>query len=192
MINIVAIISSLIWPSFFCYFVNSTTDHVLRLGTTAYSLNWFEHPVEMQKYIVLMISRSHAKIQFSGLGLIPCTLEAFGKVCFFVVHSNTNCVIIFFFVFKLLDFSHCSLWDQPVQFMWFSDNYRCIKQQFGLLFNSKFIYALNPRLKIDISQRTPKLFFNFCMCFVTHLSDPGPRLGLYTCTIGAICISTRS
>lgn len=87
-INVVAITCSLIWPSFFCYFSNLTTDNVLRLGNTVYDLSWFDHPIAMQKYIILMIARSHERIDFSGLGLIPCSLEAFGKVWFFCFHYH--------------------------------------------------------------------------------------------------------
>lgn len=79
--NLIGIVISLVLPSIFCYFANLATDRVLNIANTAYGLNWFDHPVEMQKFIVLMIARSHERIEFNGFGLVLCTLETLGKVC---------------------------------------------------------------------------------------------------------------
>lgn len=78
--DVISIICSLIWPSFFCYFANSATDRVSSVGNTVYGLSWFDQPVQMQKYVILMVARSQERVQFSGLGLISCSMEAFGKV----------------------------------------------------------------------------------------------------------------
>lgn len=72
---------SLFWAWFFCYFANLATERVSIIGDTVYGLNWFNQPIDMQKYMILMILRSHERINFFGLGMIPCSLEAFGKVC---------------------------------------------------------------------------------------------------------------
>lgn len=79
--NIIGIVCTLIWPTCFSYFANLATDRVLKNGDIAYALNWYDHPIELQKYVILMIARSHERNVFTGYGLILCSLEAYGKVC---------------------------------------------------------------------------------------------------------------
>lgn len=74
-------VSSLVWPTLFSYFANLVTDRVLAIGDSVYSLNWYDQPVGIQKYIVLMVVRSQERVQFTGLSLISCSIEVFGKVC---------------------------------------------------------------------------------------------------------------
>lgn len=103
---------SLMWVSFFCYFANSVADHVSENADIAYGLNWFDHPVAMQKYVILIIVRANERIEFSGFGLITCSMEMFEEVCIFlfrnmealIVHSNT---ILFWSLFQLFK-SACS------------------------------------------------------------------------------------
>lgn len=78
--RMVCVLCGLIWPSLYCYYATSTVDRVSSVGESVYDLNWFEYPLEMQKIVALMIARSQKSGQFSGLNLIYCTLEAFGKV----------------------------------------------------------------------------------------------------------------
>lgn len=78
--DVLCVVCSLMWPFLFCYFANLATDCVAAIGYVAYSLNWFEHPVEMQKYLLLIVARSHERVHFTGLHLIECSIEVFGKV----------------------------------------------------------------------------------------------------------------
>lgn len=77
----IAIVCSFLWPILFCYFANSVTDRVSAISYTVYDMNWYDQPVKMQKYVILMIARTHERIRFSGLGLIACSIEVFGEVC---------------------------------------------------------------------------------------------------------------
>lgn len=79
--DFLGILCSLMWPSIFCYFADWTTERISKMGDTVYGFNWFDQPVKMQKFMILMIARSQERIYFSGLGLVTCSLEAFGKVC---------------------------------------------------------------------------------------------------------------
>lgn len=72
--------AGMMWPYLFCHFANLTTDRVLAIGNVIYDLNWIDYPVNMRKYIILLIARSQQPIIFSGLYLFPCTLEVFGLV----------------------------------------------------------------------------------------------------------------
>lgn len=79
-IDIGGVVCSLMWVSFFCHFGNSASDHVSDIGDIAYGLNWYEHPVEMQKYLILIIARSNECVEFSGFQLVACSMEMFGNV----------------------------------------------------------------------------------------------------------------
>lgn len=72
--------SGLFWPFLFCYFANLTTDHVSAISNAVYDLNWFDYPVKIQKYFILIFVRSQKPIEFTGLKIIPCSLGMFGKV----------------------------------------------------------------------------------------------------------------
>lgn len=79
-IDILAVCCALLWLVFFCRFGNLAADRVSAIGDAAYDLNWFDYPVGLQKYLILTIARSNRRVQFSGLQLIPCSIEMFGKV----------------------------------------------------------------------------------------------------------------
>lgn len=53
------------------------------IGDAAYDSNWYDFPLELRKYIFLMIVRSQKPIDFTGFGIIHCSLENFGKVSLF-------------------------------------------------------------------------------------------------------------
>lgn len=68
------------WPFLFCYYATVATFRISYIGITAYEADWFFYPPEFQKYMVLVIARSHELIFFTGFGLIRCTLEIFGRI----------------------------------------------------------------------------------------------------------------
>lgn len=68
------------WPYLCCRYATFTVDRISSLGDVVYDLNWYEYPIELRKYFVLIIARSHTPIEFTGLGLIYCTLYSFGRV----------------------------------------------------------------------------------------------------------------
>lgn len=80
--DVLVLFCGLLWPYLFCYFANLTTDRVLAIGDDVYNLNWLEYPVQMQKCLILIIARSHEPIQFTGLQMIECSMEMFGKVSY--------------------------------------------------------------------------------------------------------------
>lgn len=87
-IDIICVICALIWCSLFCYFANMASNRLTSIGFAAYSANWYNYPVEWQKFIVLIISRSQDSNVFNGLNLINCTMETFGTVRKFLqLHS---------------------------------------------------------------------------------------------------------
>lgn len=71
------------WPAIFCIYANFATDQVSAIGDVAYDLKWYNCPLKMQKFIILIIARSQYPAKFTGLGLCDCSLEIFGKVSIF-------------------------------------------------------------------------------------------------------------
>lgn len=73
-------VCALMWCSLFCYFANMASDRLSSLGNTVFATNWYDYPVEWQKFVILMVERSQKPVYFKGLHLIKCTLEVFGTV----------------------------------------------------------------------------------------------------------------
>lgn len=86
--NLSCIISALFWPAFYSYYASHTTDRIASIGNLVYESNWPEYPPELRKYAVLTIFRSQQPTNFTGLGVIHCTLEAFLKVSISSSHSH--------------------------------------------------------------------------------------------------------
>lgn len=71
---------SLFWPFLHCYYASSITQQIGNTGFTAYGSNWFDLPIHLQKYIVLMVVRAQQTLYFTGFDIIYCTMETLGKV----------------------------------------------------------------------------------------------------------------
>lgn len=94
--DVLAVFCALLWLVFFCRFATLAADRAAAIGDIAYDLNWFEYPVEMQKYVILIIGRTSKRDEFSGLGLIPCSMEMFGKVSIFPSNHLKTLFLQFF------------------------------------------------------------------------------------------------
>lgn len=68
------------WPFLYCYNANSIIDRMSSIASSLFESNWYDYPLEQQKYIILMIARSQKSTEFSGFGLIKCKLEVLGYV----------------------------------------------------------------------------------------------------------------
>lgn len=82
--DLLCFVCSLIWPFLFCCYANTTFEQVLSIGDDAFNLNWYGCPNDVQKFIILIVQRAYEVKPFVGLGLIPCTLEIFGRVILFL------------------------------------------------------------------------------------------------------------
>lgn len=81
-IRIISVICALIWCSSFCYFGDMASNRLSSIGLAVYAANWYDYPVQLQRFIVLMISRSGKPAYFNAFDVINCSLEVFGKVVF--------------------------------------------------------------------------------------------------------------
>lgn len=64
----------------YCYIGSLTTEQFLRFGDISYEFPWYKIPVDLQKYIPLMIADAHRRKKFTGFGIIDLDLAAFLKV----------------------------------------------------------------------------------------------------------------
>lgn len=95
--HVICVICSSIWPFLFCYFATFATYRVAAIAQAAYDSNWLDLPPRLQKYIILIITRSQETIHFTGFGLFSCTLEVLGKVRILFFSSYKFCWIVCFF-----------------------------------------------------------------------------------------------
>lgn len=99
---------ALIWLTSFCYFANTVTDRIASIGDIAYDSNWIDYPLNLQKFITVIVTRSQRPVYFSGLNLVPCTMETYGKVIKMIIydakvlgkkcHMNSNASSYLFYV----------------------------------------------------------------------------------------------
>lgn len=99
-----------IWPAFICYFASHVTYRILTIDDMVYNSNWPVYPLELRKYVILIIARSQQPAYFNGLGIIRCTLEIFGKVSISLIDFDLEeiCFIFCFFSY----FFCCSFAEQ--------------------------------------------------------------------------------
>lgn len=77
---LVRIFCASIWASLYCYYAAFTTQRISSTGDSVYKLIWFNYPLGIQKSLVLLIAQSHRPMDFTGLKIVHCSLEALGKV----------------------------------------------------------------------------------------------------------------
>lgn len=78
--HMMGLVCGLFWPFLFCRFATMATERICEVADFTYDSDWFNLPVNLQKRIVLIISRSQEPIQFTGLNIFRCTLEVYGNV----------------------------------------------------------------------------------------------------------------
>lgn len=81
MIVAAAVLSAgLVLPFILCNYGTFITERILSNDFAAYNAKWFNYPLDLRKFIILIVAQSQAKINISGFGLIRCNLETFAKV----------------------------------------------------------------------------------------------------------------
>lgn len=66
----------------FCSIGSFTTDNFLRFADISYESLWYNFPVDLQKYLLLIIADAQRPRIFQGLGIINLNLATFTQVCF--------------------------------------------------------------------------------------------------------------
>lgn len=97
MIEVIScIFIGIFWMFIYCYHATEITANLKRMGDIAYNSKWYDyHPMEVRKYIILMIQHSQIPFQFHGLHIFHCDLETFGNVrAYFWFISFQCCVLV--------------------------------------------------------------------------------------------------
>lgn len=66
--------------SAFCYFGEMTTSKFEELPESIYQSKWYEYPLEIQKYITLVLAHTQQPFHFSGYFVSSCTLHTYKEV----------------------------------------------------------------------------------------------------------------
>lgn len=64
----------------FCYIGSMTSISFLGFGDTSYESNWLKMPINLQRFIQLIIADAQRPLIFTGMGLVDLNLRAFAKV----------------------------------------------------------------------------------------------------------------
>lgn len=83
-LNIVVVVLSLQMSTgtvfLYCYAGSLTTSQFLRYGNISYESDWVEMPIELRKFIQILIADAQRPLIFRGLNLVDLNLAAFTKV----------------------------------------------------------------------------------------------------------------
>lgn len=110
--DISCMLCGLLWPWMICYFASIVGERMASIGDMAYESVWYDYSVQLRKNIILIVTRSRKVAHFTGLGLVICTVEVFGKVNRFNYNLNRNISHIFLIDFRFYDLlarTTCSL-----------------------------------------------------------------------------------
>lgn len=64
----------------YCYFGKLATDSYMKMADCLYQSNWHILPIELQKYMILMINNMQQPLHYYGFGISLLNLETFIKV----------------------------------------------------------------------------------------------------------------
>lgn len=64
----------------YCFFGVWATDSFKTMPEDLYGLNWYELPVKMQKYLIIMITNMQRPLYYHAFGVTALDLETFSKV----------------------------------------------------------------------------------------------------------------
>lgn len=64
-------------PFLYCYFGQSTTESYENIGQHLFESDWQQLPVNLQKYILLMIQNTQIPLRYNGFGVIVLNLQTF-------------------------------------------------------------------------------------------------------------------
>lgn len=68
------------WVFIYCLYATHMTTTLLSLGTVTFQSKWYNYPIKLRPYLILMIRRSQKSFYFNGFKIIRCDLESFATV----------------------------------------------------------------------------------------------------------------
>lgn len=64
----------------YCYGGASITAVCLKYSDTIFAMDWYIMPVDVQKYLILMIRSGNQRLVLTGYGILKLNLETFTSV----------------------------------------------------------------------------------------------------------------
>lgn len=65
---------------FYCYFGKVATESFEMMPDCVFGMNWYEQPIDLQKYFILMIRNMQRPVYYHGFEVAKLNLETFVKV----------------------------------------------------------------------------------------------------------------
>lgn len=72
-----------------CYLGTKIAFRVNYVADIAYNMKWYNYPVKLQPFVLLIMIRAEKSFYLSGYGLMPCTLNNFLQV-----NQNHNFIVL--------------------------------------------------------------------------------------------------
>lgn len=64
----------------YCYFGKIATDSFEAMADTLYDTDWTALPIELQKFLIIMIGSAQQKLYYHGFGIVNLDLATFVTV----------------------------------------------------------------------------------------------------------------
>lgn len=64
----------------YCFTGSMATEQFFRYGNVSFESDWYKFPIELQKYVLLIIANAQQPKIFNGFSIIDLNLLAFTKV----------------------------------------------------------------------------------------------------------------
>lgn len=64
----------------YCHYGKMATDSFGTMSDCMYEYNWYDLPVELQKFFILMIGNGHRPVYYTGSGVATLNMETCTKV----------------------------------------------------------------------------------------------------------------
>lgn len=93
--------------SLYCYLGKLATESYAKMADCVYDSNWYKMPLNLQKYLVLMIANAQAPLHYHGFKIAVLSLETLtkvGKIQIKIHEFDKNQKVISNFIFKLFQF----------------------------------------------------------------------------------------
>lgn len=62
-----------------CFFGKAATESFEKMSHCLYEFNWQQLPINLQKYLIVMIGNTQRPLYYQGLGICVLDLETFAK-----------------------------------------------------------------------------------------------------------------
>lgn len=88
-IMMTGITSTIVSTYIYCWFAEHVSRKLSATGDIFYEYAWYRLPARQQQLFEMTILRARIEFNFTGFGLVVCSLKIFAKVTVFVTHLSS-------------------------------------------------------------------------------------------------------